>query len=443
MATLSLSMGASTGLSARAIEAGQILVTTDTAQMYVDISDTSRLELNAKIAKQVANALTITVDGKAFKTFNGSSAQTVNIKGGENVTLTSSGNNITIAATNTEYTALPNPYALTWGSKSYTGASAQTITLADFGLTNVLHFLGTTTTAIIDGSTTKTISVNSSDVTAASGDIVMYNGSEFIWTGTAWEKLGDEALWVPNTRKVNAGTKLTGGGDLSADRTISHATITTTAPTNTSGLFVKNIITDGYGHITQWENADCSNLTLQIAGLSSTKVTYDPFSGTAATFNIPIMTAASTSADGATGLVPAPTKGAITRLLAADGSWKSITAGNGIGVSGISIYNKGVMDIAAGSTNGTISVTKGSSNTANGTATSVTVYTLPEATANVLGGTKGYTGLTLGSDGSVSLTKTNITSLLGAADRTTDGYLTFTDFTTFSLAAEAIEWGTF
>ena len=441
MATLSLAMGAFAGLDERAVEAGQILVTTDTAQMYVDINDTTRLELNAKTAKQVANALTINVNGTAFKTFNGSAAQTVNITAGNNVTLTTSGNNIQIAAVDTKYDTRPNPYALTWGSKSYTGASAQTITLADFGLTNVLHFLGTTTTAITDGSTTQTVSINSSNKTAASGDIVMYNGSEFIWTGSAWEKLGDEALWVPNTRKVSAGTKLTGGGDLSADRTISHAQITTTAPTSTTGLFVKNIVTDGYGHITQWENGDCSNLTLQIAG--TTKATYDPFSGTAATFNVPVMGGASTSAAGTTGLVPAPAKGAITRLLAADGSWKAIAAGNGIGVSGVSIYNKGVMEVAAGSTNGTISVTKGSTNTANATAATVTVYTLPVATASVLGGTYGYTGLTLAADGKVSLTKGNITSLLSAASKTNSGYLTSADFTTFSNAAAAVEWGTF
>lgn len=441
MATLSLAMGAFAGLDERAIEAGQILVTTDTAQMYVDISDSTRLELNAKTAKKVANALAVQVNGTAFKTFDGSSAQTLNIKAGTNVTLATEGNNLTITAKDTTYSTRPNPYALTWGSKSYTGASAAEIKLEDFGLTNVLHFLGTTTTVITDGSTTKTVSVNSSNVTAASGDIVMYNGSEFIWTGSAWEKLGDEALWVPNTRSISAGDKLSGGGDLSGNRTISHATITTTAPTSTTGLFVKNIITDGYGHITQWENGDCVNLTLQIAG--TTKTTYDPFSGTAATFNVPVMTAASTSAAGATGLVPAPAKGATTRLLAADGSWKSIAAGNGIGVSGVSIYNKGVMDVSAGATNGTISVTKGSSTTANATATPITVYTLPAATSAALGGTYGYTGLKLEADGKVSLEKSNITSLLGAATKTNSGYLTSTDFTTFSAAAAAIDWGTF
>jgi hypothetical protein len=410
--------------------------------MYVDISDSTRLELNAKTAKKVANALAVQVNGTAFKTFDGSSAQTLNIKAGTNVTLATEGNNLTITAKDTTYSTRPNPYALTWGSKSYTGSAAAEIKLEDFGLTNVLHFLGTTTTVITDGLTTKTVSINSKSVDATSGDIVMYNGSEFIWTGSAWEKLGDEALWVPNTRQIKAGAKLAiDGTDLSADRTISHATITTTAPTSTTGLFVKNIITDGYGHVTQWENGDCVNLTLQIAG--TTKTTYDPFSGTAATFNVPVMTAASSSVAGAAGLVPAPAKGATTRLLAADGSWKSIAAGNGIGVSGVSIYNKGVMDVAAGSTNGTISVTKGSSNTANATATPITVYTLPAATSAALGGTYGYTGLTLATDGKVSLTKSNITSLLGAATKTNNGYLTSADFTTFSTAAAAIEWGTF
>lgn len=434
MALLSLAMGTQAGLDDRAIEAGQILVTTDTARMYVDVSNTSRIALNANIAEKVKNTLKVQVNTVDFKSFDGSNPTTIDFAAGTNVTLSSSGNKITINAKDTTYSTLPNPHALTWGSKSYTGAAAETITLADFGLTNVLHFLGTTTTAIGDGNTTRTISVGGKSVTANSGDIVMYNGAEFIWTSSAWEKLGDEALWVPNTRTVTAGSKLTGGGDLSGNITISHATLDTVEPTSTSGLFVKNIITDDYGHVTQWENADCKNLSLQIAGTLQT--TYDPFNA-AATFNVPLMGAASTSEAGTTGLVPAPTKGAITRILAADGSWKSLAAGAAISISGLTITNAGVRSVTESATNGKVKV-----NT-NGNETDVLVYTLPKAEDDVLGGVKIGSNITVNTDGVISITGNNVRTAMGAATGTNSGYLSSTDFTTFTNAANAVVWGTF
>lgn len=53
------------------------------------------------------------------------------------------------------------------------------------------HFVGTTTTALSDGATTKPVTVNSKNHTPAAGDIVLYDNKEFIWTGSAWEELGD------------------------------------------------------------------------------------------------------------------------------------------------------------------------------------------------------------------------------------------------------------
>lgn len=435
MALLSLAMGAQAGLDDRAIEAGQILVTTDTARMYVDISDTSRIALNANIAEKVRNTLKVQVNTVDFKSFNGANLTTINFVPGTNVTLDTSGDKITINAKDTTYSTLPNPHALTWGSKSYTGAAAETITLADFGLTNVLHFLGTTTTAIGDGNTTRTISVGGKSVTANSGDIVMYNGAEFIWTSSAWEKLGDEALWVPNTRTITASHKLTGGGDLSGNITISHATLDTVEPTSTSGLFVKNIITDDYGHVTQWENADCGNLTLQIAGID--KTIYDPFNG-AATFNVPIMAGADTTKAGAAGLVPVPDKGASTRILTAGGDWSALIGQNGISVSGLTITNAGVRSVTTSATNGAVKV-----NT-NGINTDVIVYTLPKATTSALGGVIIGSNITLNNtNGTISITGDNVRDAVGAATGTNSGYLSSTDFTIFKNAANAVVWGTF
>lgn len=113
------------------------------------------------------------------------------------------------------------------------------------GITGAMHFAGTTTTALTDGATTNPIQVNSKSYTAIAGDVVLYSGKEFIWTGSAWEVLGDEGSYALKTRTITAGTWLTGGGDLTADRTISHAQhedgAKTAAPVKVGH--------DAYGHV--------------------------------------------------------------------------------------------------------------------------------------------------------------------------------------------------
>lgn len=59
------------------------------------------------------------------------------------------------------------------------------------GLAAATRFLGITTTELIDDSTTSTIQIDGKDVNAKKGDVVIYGNSEFIWTGSKWEKLGD------------------------------------------------------------------------------------------------------------------------------------------------------------------------------------------------------------------------------------------------------------
>lgn len=54
------------------------------------------------------------------------------------------------------------------------------ITAADLGLSAAMKFLGTTTTAISDGSTTNPITIEEESVTATSGNVVLYNNKEFV-----------------------------------------------------------------------------------------------------------------------------------------------------------------------------------------------------------------------------------------------------------------------
>lgn len=90
------------------------------------------------------------------------------------------------------------------------------------------------------------------------------------------------------------------------------------------------------------------------------------------------MTAATPSAAGTGGLVPAPTAGKQSSFLRGDGTWvvptnTTYSAGTGISLSGTTFSNSGVRSIATGSTNGTISV-----NT-NGTSANVAVKGLGSA----------------------------------------------------------------
>lgn len=101
-------------------------------------------------------------------------------------------------------TSLKNPNTLTFGSQTYDGSAAKTITAADLGLSGAMKFLGTSTTAISDGSTTKTITVNSKSVTVEAGNVVLYNGNEFVWDGSKWEELGHEGSFKVKQTAVSS-----------------------------------------------------------------------------------------------------------------------------------------------------------------------------------------------------------------------------------------------
>lgn len=59
------------------------------------------------------------------------------------------------------------------------------------GLSGYTSYIGVTTTALTDGSTTNPIKINGANVTATTGCIVNYQAKEFIWNGSAWQEFGD------------------------------------------------------------------------------------------------------------------------------------------------------------------------------------------------------------------------------------------------------------
>ena len=140
-------------------------------------------------------------------------------------------------------------HSLKVGSKTYNGASDVTITPEDLGLSGAMRFIGSTTTAISEGSTTNPITINGSSVTAINGNVVLYNHVEFIWVGF-WEKLGDEQSYALKSIQIKSGEGLSGGGSISNDVTLSH--YIPTSYSSTVGVTNKAISTlsiDKFGHI--------------------------------------------------------------------------------------------------------------------------------------------------------------------------------------------------
>lgn len=89
-----------------------------------------------------------------------------------------------------------------------------TLTLADIGLNTALRFIGATSTAITDGSTTSSIVINGSNITPTIGDVIINNNNsqEYVWLGSAWELLGDESSYALKDHTHNyAGSSSAGG----------------------------------------------------------------------------------------------------------------------------------------------------------------------------------------------------------------------------------------
>jgi len=110
-------------------------------------------------------------------------------------------------------------------------------------------------------------------------------GDWIISNGSAWEKVdntdavttvfgrlgnvvanaGDYAsFYPPLSRTISAGTGLTGGGDLSANRTISHDNTSSQGSVNNSGgTVIQDVTLDGFGHVTGLASVDLDGRYVQ------------------------------------------------------------------------------------------------------------------------------------------------------------------------------------
>lgn len=144
--------------------------------------------------------------------------------------------------------------------------SKSPLTAGDLGLDNALHFVGVSTTDPLSA-TGATCAGHTG--TYVAGDVCLYKrtktagdnnqgdfrddtGSqttedkyeEYIYTGTEWELLGDADSYALKDVTISGdNTYITGGGDLSQNRTLSHKTYTTADPA------IRAIGRDSGGHV--------------------------------------------------------------------------------------------------------------------------------------------------------------------------------------------------
>lgn len=111
---------------------------------------------------------------------------------GVDTNITDSGNNSNASSSNLPTTAAVVSYVQ--------GKTA--------GLTGAMHFIGSTSTSLTDGSTItvlvpKTTGSLSKTSNFLAGDVVLYEDAEYVWNGASWEILGDESSYALKTNTEN------------------------------------------------------------------------------------------------------------------------------------------------------------------------------------------------------------------------------------------------
>lgn len=126
-----------------------------------------------------------------------------------------------------------------------------------------MSFLGVTTTALIDGSTTNPIVINGNNVTATAGAVVIYGDKEFIFSSdSTWHELGDTGDLGALAWKDSATGTVTPTGNVSA-------------PTFTGTSTTANVSVTGAGTISITTATGTANYT-PAGSVSAPSVTVTP-----------------------------------------------------------------------------------------------------------------------------------------------------------------------
>lgn len=84
--------------------------------------------------------------------------------------------------------------------------------------TGAMHYVGVTTTALTNGSSTSPIKINEEDYTPSNGDVVIYEQLEFVWSTSdkKWHEFGSTGSLKGLAFKDSASASYTPAGSVSA-----------------------------------------------------------------------------------------------------------------------------------------------------------------------------------------------------------------------------------
>lgn len=133
------------------------------------------------------------------------------------------GAGITLDTNNTAITASGSRTISITGMNTSTGSTTSVLsqkgtwvslpTAESLGLSNAMHFIGITSTALSDGATTTTLAAKTTGSLTkttgfVAGDVVIDTNSdyEYVWTGSAWEKLGSDSSYKVTQTAVTTAT---------------------------------------------------------------------------------------------------------------------------------------------------------------------------------------------------------------------------------------------
>lgn len=140
-----------------------------------------------------------------------------------------------------EISSITLPSGITYEIKDATARSA---------IAGGTSFLGITTTALTDGATTQTITIDGKSVSAINGAIVIYENAEFIYAtaDNKWHAIGDTSNLGALALKDSASTSYKPTGTVSAP-TFTGDSMTSTGTVTPSGTVSKPTFTGTEGNV--------------------------------------------------------------------------------------------------------------------------------------------------------------------------------------------------
>ena len=147
-------------------------------------------------------------------------------------------------------------------------------------LGHAIYWIGVTTTALTDGATTNPITVNEQSVTARLGGMASYEGSEFVWNGTAWQEMGKNNFGAL-AFKSTASTTYTPAGTV----TVSEAADTTASltPAGTQGTTAFFTVS---GETATFDPGTVTTVGSAVSVVTASGTRTATFSGTQATIEV-------------------------------------------------------------------------------------------------------------------------------------------------------------